>query len=178
MKHKKGAMDTINQETIMEEQKTKEQGGLLIFAEQELARIPKDDEGMQERINKHILDMITVFCEEGHSGFTANYTVNILNRLLRCLPLTPIEDTPEDWNDVGGGFYQHRRCSTVFKHKDHFGGKAYILDAKVYSDDGGKTWFTNSDSREVIAFPYEVPAVRKRYLIDESRNIVSEYTGK
>jgi hypothetical protein len=156
----------------MEEQK---KSGLLLFAERELARIPKDDDGMQELINKHILDMVKVFCDEGHTGFTASYTINILDRLLRYLPLTPIEDTPEDWNEVTSGVYQHRRCSAVFKDKNKFEGKAYILDVKVFSDDGGKTWFTNSNSREVIEFPYFVPKSPKQYLVDKDGTILSEY---
>jgi hypothetical protein len=156
----------------MEEQK---KSGLLAFAEQELARISKDDDGMQEHINKHILAMVKVFCDEKHSGTTAHYTIKILDRLLRYLPITPIEDTPEDWNEVGPGVYQHRRCSAVFKDKSVFDGKAYILDAKVFSDDGGETWFTNSDSREVIEFPYDVPTSPKRYLVDKDGAILSEH---
>ena len=159
-------------ETDMNEQKTRDQGGLMLFAEQELARIPKDDDGMQEIINKHILDMVKVFSDEGHSGSTASYTIHILERLLRYLPLSPIEDTPEDWNEVSQDIYQHRRCSQVFKDKNQFEGKAYILDAKVFSDDGGKTWFTNSNSREVIEFPYAVSASPRRYLVDKNGNIV------
>jgi hypothetical protein len=152
-----------------------QKSGLVLFAEQELARIPKDDDGMQEHINRHILDMVKVFCEEKHSGFTASYTVNILERLLRYLPLSPIEDTLEDWNDVGGGYYQHRRCSRVLKDKNKFEGKAYIVDAKIFSDDGGKTWFTNSNSLEVIEFPYTVPENPRRYLVDENGTVLSEY---
>jgi hypothetical protein len=156
----------------MEEQK---KSGLLAFAEQELARIPKDSDCIQELINKHILDMVKVFCGGGHSGSTASYTINILDRLLRYLPLTPIEDTPDDWGEVSPGVYQHKRCSAVFKDKSVFDGKAYILDAKLFSDDGGETWFTNSDSREVIEFPYAVPTSPKRYLVDENGAILSEH---
>jgi hypothetical protein len=156
-------------ETDVNEQKS----GLLLFAERELARIPTDGDGIQEAINKHILDMVKVFCDEKHSGTTANYTINILDRLLRYLPISPIADTPEDWNEVGNGVFQHRRCSAVLK----FDGKAYILDAKVFSDDGGETWFTNSDSREVIEFPYTVPGASKRYLVDGDGEILSEYTA-
>jgi hypothetical protein len=130
---------------------------------------------MQEHINRHILDMIKVFCDERHSGSTAHYTINILNRLLQYLPLTPIEDTPEEWNEVGTGVYQHKRCSRVFKDKYIFDGKAYIFDANVFSDDGGKTWFVNSDSREVIEFPYAVPTSPKRYLVDENGSVLSKY---
>jgi hypothetical protein len=49
------------------------------------------------------------------------------------------------------------------------------LDAKVFSDDGGKTWFTNMNSREVIEFPYAVPTSPKRYLVDENGAVLSEY---
>jgi hypothetical protein len=147
---------------------------LLLFAERELARIPKDNDGMQERINNNILEIVKVFCDEGHSGTTARYAAKILERLLRYLPLTPIEDTPEDWNEVGPGVYQHRRCSEVFKDKNVFDGKAYILDAKVFSDDGGKTWFTNRNSREVIEFPYAVPTDSKRYFTDKDCNYPRE----
>jgi hypothetical protein len=72
-----------------------------------------------------------------HSGFSAAYAINILERLLRYLPLSPIEDTPEDWDEYLPGQYQHKRCSAVFKDKNQFDGKAYFLDAKVFSDDGG-----------------------------------------
>jgi hypothetical protein len=85
---------------------------------------------------------------------------------LRYLPLSPIEDTPEDWNEAGPGIYQHRRCLSVFKDQNQFGGKAYNLDATVFSDDNGKSWFTNSDSREVIEFPYTVPKSPKYRLVD------------
>jgi hypothetical protein len=156
----------------MEEQK---KSGLLLFAEQELARIPNDDDGMQELINKHIMEMVKVFCEGEYTGFTAHYVIDILDRLLRYLPLSLIEDAPEDWNEVGPGVYQHRRCPEVFKDKNVFDGKAYILEAKVFSDDGGKTWFTNSNSREVIEFPYAVQTRAKRYLVDENGTILSKY---
>ncbi|MDR3124053.1 MAG: hypothetical protein LBU16_09800 [Treponema sp.] len=45
------------------------------------------------------------------------------------------------------------------------------MDAKVFSDDGGKTWFANSQSREVIEFPYAVPTGPKRFFVDEDGNI-------
>jgi hypothetical protein len=163
---------------VEEQREEQEKSGLVLFAEQELARIGQDDEGMQAAMNKHLLDMVKVFSDEDHSGFSAGYAINILERLLRYLPLTPIEDTPEDWNETRPGCYQHRRCSAVFKDKNQFGGKAYFLDAKVFSDDGGESWFTYSDSREVIEFPFAVPNSPKRYLVDEECNILSEYNGK
>ena len=50
---------------------------------------------------------------------------------------------------------------------------SYMLNHELFSDDGGKTWFTNSNSREVIEFPYTVPISPKRYLVDEDGGIIS-----
>ena len=58
--------------------------------------------------------------EDGHSGFSIGLTKHILNRLIDGKPLTPIEDTPEVWNDVGSRYgdstrYQCLRMSSLFK---------------------------------------------------------------
>lgn len=151
----------------MEELEVKNKPSLLLFAEEELARIPKDADGMQEDINKHILDMVRVFCDENHLGTSARYTVSLLNRLLLCLPLTPIEDVTEEWRRFDTGVEQHMRCSSIFRDLNRFDGKAYHIEARVFSEDGGETWFYNKNSSMVIDFPYYVPEGPKRYLIAE-----------
>ena len=63
-------------------------------------------------------------CKDGHSGFSIGLTRNILNRLIDHKPLTPIEDTPDVWNDISdiSGLhgeavnYQCKRMSSLFKH--------------------------------------------------------------
>lgn len=57
---------------------------------------------------------------DGHSGMSIGFTKNILNRLIDGKPLTPIEDTPDVWNDVTYRkeefrSYQCRRMSSLFK---------------------------------------------------------------
>jgi len=145
---------------------------LVSFAENELARLGNCE--YQAEMNKHILGMIKVFDKEGHSGFSAGYATSILNRLLRFLPLSAIEDNPEDWNEVAEGIYQHKRCSFIFKDKALFNGQAYTLYGKVFSDDKGKTWFTNDKSKEPIEFPYVVTDQSKKFLVerDENDNII------
>jgi len=152
-----------------------EKSNLVLFAENELARLG-DDEG-QSATNKHILDMVQVFSEEGHSGFSAMYAIRILERLLRFLPLSAIEDTPEDWNEVSEGLFQHKRCSHIFRDKKLFEGKAYNLEGRVFSDDNGKTWFTNDKSKVPIDFPYLVPTHPAEYLVDKDGNLIEEYRG-
>ena len=58
--------------------------------------------------------------EDGHSGFSIGMTKHILNRLIDGKPLTPIEDVPEVWMDVGSRYgdctrYQCLRMSSLFK---------------------------------------------------------------
>jgi len=151
----------------------KKENALVLFAENELARLGNDEE--QSAMNKHILEMVHTFSEEGHSGFSAMYAIRVLERLLRFLPLSAIEDTPEDWNEVSNGIFQHKRCSHIFKDKDRFNGQAYNIEARVFSDDNGKTWFTNGRSSVPINFPYFVPTHPAEYLVDKNGDIISEY---
>lgn len=61
---------------------------------------------------------------DGHSGFSIGLTKQILNRLIDGKPLTPIEDTPDIWNDISdiSGLngevvnYQCKRMSSLFKY--------------------------------------------------------------
>lgn len=60
--------------------------------------------------------------DDGHSGFSISMTKQILNRLIECKPLTPIEDNDDVWNDVtyvrndGTVYYQCKRMSSLFKN--------------------------------------------------------------
>ena len=62
--------------------------------------------------------------EDGHSGFSIVMIKHILNRLIDGKPLTPIEDTPDIWNDISDIIglngevvnYQCKRMSSLFKY--------------------------------------------------------------
>ena len=67
------------------------------------------------------LKALESLAEDGHSGFSIGITKNILNRLIDCKPLTPIEDTDDIWNlceedENGITVYQRSRMSSLFKH--------------------------------------------------------------
>lgn len=58
--------------------------------------------------------------EDGHSGMSFSITRQILNRLMRDQPLTPIEDAEDIWNFIctnedGSKGYQCKRMSSLFK---------------------------------------------------------------
>lgn len=125
----------------------------------------KFNDDMQEAICNHVLKLLEVFAEEGHSGSTAPYAINLFTKLAKFEPIVPLTGEEWEWNNVsemsGRETYQNNRCSAVFKQADRFNGKPYYLEAKVFwnwymSDDGEpfKSYYTSSDSLEPIEFPY------------------------
>ena len=58
-------------------------------------------------------------CGDGHSGFSIKMTQQILNRMIDGQPLTPIEDTDDNWDECpwskNGKQYQCKRMSSLFK---------------------------------------------------------------
>lgn len=136
---------------------------LVDHAERELDLLGlKDDGDMNGMMRKHILHMIKEFSEEGHSGFSASYAIQLLEKLLKFEPVTPLTGEDWEWNDVsemsGHTLYQNARCGRVFKDKDG----AYDIDGKVFFDwftdektgEKFKSYYTNKESRVYIQFPY------------------------
>jgi hypothetical protein len=127
-----------------------------------------DDDGkycdeMQGWVCDHVLKLLDAFADEGHSGSSAPYTINIFSKLAKFEPIVPVTGEDWEWVDVDDGTYQNKRCSHLFKQADRFDGQAYDIDGKIFwewykSDlDGGeisKSSFTNSDSAVPIEFPY------------------------
>ena len=150
-------------------------GNMVDYAKHELDRIKKDEYGMQERINNNILDIVKVFEDQGHSGLTAGYVIGMLYRLLKFLPITQLTGEDDEWNKIFDGKYQNKRCFSIFRDKD---GRAYDSEGKIFSDNGGYTWFTNRGSRVYIEFPYYPPDHPERVYVDEDGNDISDQPEK
>ena len=141
---------------------------LVSYAESELDRIGMtDDDDMNGMMRKHLLHMVKEFSEEGHSGFSASYALQCLEKLLRFKPLSPLTGEDDEWGDVsnvsGEPMFQNKRCSSIFKHgKD---GEAYDIDGKVfwewYTDketgEKHKSYYTGKERRVPVTFPDFVP---------------------
>ena len=154
---------------------------LLDFANSELDLIglTKDNpDEMNRAMRTHIIHMMEQFCDEGHSGFSAAYAVNILTKLMKYEPLSPLTGEDDEWVNVHDDMYQNRRYSKLFKEgKD---GVAYNIEGKVFwewverpleIDEEGypgtkryKSYFTSRDSRVDVTFPYtpEEPVYEER----------------
>ena len=123
------------------------------YAIDELTRIgmyDSDDE-MNRMMCDHILKMVDVFAEEGHSGFSAEYAISLLEKLLRWKPLSPLTGEDDEWIEHEDNIFQNKRYSCVFKNgKD---GQPYDIRGKVFVEPDGAS-YTSRDSRVYIEFPY------------------------
>ena len=75
---------------------------MVDYAKSELNRITdkctdKDSKEMQEMINNDIIEIIEVFSKQGHSGFSANYAISILTKLLSGKPISVLTGEYDEW---------------------------------------------------------------------------------
>ena len=84
---------------------------LVDYAKEELKRIGMIDSGepYNDAVAKAILDLIELFASQGHSGFTAPYTINTFKRLAMFKPLAPLTGEDSEWNEIEPGLYQNKR---------------------------------------------------------------------
>lgn len=104
--------------------------GLLEHAKEELQRagLFDKDSDYNGEIAKCVMNLCKMFSEQGHSGFSADLTLDIFDKLSRFKTLTPITKDSSEWNDVssfnGDPLWQNKR------------------DPSCFSKDGGKTWYS------------------------------------
>ena len=125
----------------------------------------KFNDEMQELICKHVLKLLEVFDEEGHSGSSAPYAINLFEKLAKFEPVAPLTGEDWEWTDVSkyggrnnGILYQNKRCGHVFKDDDG----AYDMDGVIFwewftdkeTGEKFKSYFTGRESRVPVTFPY------------------------
>lgn len=126
--------------------------------------------------------------EDEHSGMSFGITRNILIRLMNGLPLTPIEDKPEEWNLIyeeedGTKVYQCRRMSSLFKHAHPDGTVSCNRTDDYYCKDvnTGMT-YGGGGAREIIdryakpiTFPYNPQA--QKYVLTTAEYLTNRANG-
>lgn len=131
---------------------------------------------MQEAICAHVLKLLEVFDDEGHSGSSAPYAINLFSKLAKFEPVAPLTGEDWEWSDVSeyggrddGPLWQNKRCSHVFKDNDGAYDSNGIVWYDWYTNEEGekhKSHFTNHKSRVPVTFPY-VPKTEYKEWIEE-----------
>lgn len=125
--------------------------------------LENDAGGLQHLIHANIMEIYDLIKDKDDE------IKNILIKLLDFKPITPIMDGPEQWNKVGEGLYQNKRCSGVFKEIFSNGLEiSYYIHDRAYSDDGGISFHTSSIyGRHEITFPFTPPESQRVYVYRE-----------
>lgn len=106
---------------------------LVEHARRELSLVEQGPDGDRE-FAASLLRAVEGFASyPGHSGGSAAVAVEWLTRLLRFENISPLTDSPDEWEHVaaalwgdpaGEGVWQNRRCPQAFSHD---GGRTYYL---------------------------------------------------
>lgn len=138
---------------------------LLEHAEKEFefAGWKKKNDSMQNMVMDNIRELLTVFSKQGHSGSSAPYVINLFKELAGFKIITPLTGKDDEWIEISDGLFQNKRYGRVFKEN----GKAYFIDGKAFSDDGGKTFWVGKESRTPVKFPCNAKDLKTEYIIKD-----------
>ena len=103
---------------------------LVEHARRELERagLFKKESDYEGMLGHAVMKMVEVFAAEGHSGMSADLTLEIFNRVARFKTLTPVTNDPAEWIIVG----EEPNGRTVFQNN---------RQSSCFSNDGGKTYY-------------------------------------
>jgi hypothetical protein len=92
------------------------------------------DSDYEGNLGHAVMELIDIFSDQGHSGYSAQAVIALFTKLAKWEPLSLITSDPEEWNDVsemsGQPMWQNKRDSRCFSH------------------DGGKTWYSLEDKKK------------------------------
>lgn len=153
---------------------------LNLARENEIAQCKKDPdyEPGDEQYGLMFYDaaeqLLDVFEEQNHSGYSATAVCSIFERLVKGKPLTPITDEDDQWREAYSAKgdpvkrYKHKRMSSLFKYVDPNGTVSYndLGRAQAYDPKNGlfSTRLIDDIANEYfpIKFPYVGEKIKVR----------------
>ena len=138
-----------------------------------------------DAIYESALKAYRILAEDGHSVMNWSFTRNVLMRLMKNRPLTPLKGTDDEWVKTTEDWYQNSRCSSssVFKRVCSDGTVKYTDNDYVVciDDENGHTHHFGLLSDEVysrwpITFPY-MPSERPYKVYDRTFDSVNAERG-
>ena len=131
---------------------------LIEYAKSELENaFPNEKDSMQLLVMKNIMELIETFSNQGHSGFSGSYVLNVFDRLVRFKPIRSLTGEDNEWGEPSGedNTQQNKRYPAVFR-KNFDNNTAYNIEGRIFIDEDGCS-YTCRDSKVPVTFPYEVP---------------------
>jgi len=148
---------------------------LLEYAKRELEQHMAKD-GYNDLLKHAVLELIEVFENQQHSGMSAPIVLSLFSRLADYKPLSPLTGEDSEWDESpfsNDSTQQNNRLSCVFREGND-NSTAYNSQGKLFSQDGGKTWYSCRDSAVPITFPYVVPDGPELVILSETPPVNNE----
>lgn len=146
-------------------------GNLVEYAKKEMEIAWPEPDDMQDRMKQNVIEIVQIFSDQGHSGLSAAYILRILRRVLNWNPISPLMGYESEWGQAYGDeeMQQNKRCSHVFR--EHYDNRtAHDIHGKVFSDDGGETWYSCRESSVPVTFPYYPPDEPERIILEGKKD--------
>ena len=112
---------------------------------------------MQKMMNNDVLELLKVFSEQGHSGFSAPIAIRLFYKLANHKLITEVEDNPDDWDENG----QHKYITSIFKRED---GTCYYMYGRLFAEPNSDNFFYNKASNVDITFPIKLYDLQSKYI--------------
>jgi hypothetical protein len=102
---------------------------LTTHAENELrlAGLLDEDSDYNGMLGQAVLELVKVFSNQGHSGFSASATASLFNELAGYGNITPLTNNPNEWLQHENNLWQSRRNSAAFSNT---GGTTYYFTSE------------------------------------------------
>ena len=131
---------------------------LVEYAKSELEKaFPGEDDEMQKMAIANVIELIETFSNQGHSGLSAHYVLNLFTRLVNWNPISYLTGEEDEWGESYGEdeTQQNKRCGKIFR-RHHDNSTAVNIEGVVFEQPNGMA-YTNKNSEVPIEFPYWVP---------------------
>lgn len=96
---------------------------------------PDSDEEFGNMVYKDIMQLVSVFSSQGHSGMSAPIAADIFKRLIDGEVLAPLTFADSEWmqiEDTSEYVFQNIRKTNVFKRGSN--GRPYTISGRYFSD--------------------------------------------
>jgi len=149
-----------------------EKSSLILHAERELklAGLDQPDADYGGMLAPAVMELITTFSDQGHSGQSAMIVATLFARLVQWRPLSPLTDDPAEWQEVS------KEMLTKAEIKD--GKKIWqsVRSPACFSKDGGKTYKDSEENQFYTSIDHK-EAQREREEVKQAKPENPEGSG-
>lgn len=113
---------------------------LIKHAKYEFYKAGFNSNGMDAIIRNNILELLTVFADQGHSGFSAGIALQVFNKLAKFQTLSPLTFDHDEWN-YNLGFYNDSPNSAIAQN---------IRDSRFFLYNGDNIAFNDDYVKQIV----------------------------